>query len=95
MLNIMNIQGSAGRSLAGHHYKSAVRSLACILMIMFNSQRGDPWPDTNIMQMLEHDNKMSSFMVKVWAKTAACTKDVNCTYNANQILAGKCYQWIE
>ena len=84
---------SAGRSLAG-------RSLACLKLIMFISQWGVPWPDTNIMQMLEHDNKMSSFMVKVWAKTAACTKDVNCTYNANQILAGRCwmalcYQWIE
>jgi hypothetical protein len=32
---------------------------------MFISQRGNPWPDTNIMQMVKHNNEMASFEVKV------------------------------
>ncbi len=31
---------------------------------MFISQRGNPWPDTNIMQVVRHNSKMASFVVK-------------------------------
>jgi hypothetical protein len=36
-------------------------------------QRGDPWPGTNIMQVLKHNKKIGSFVVKVKA-TSAWTK---------------------
>jgi hypothetical protein len=32
---------------------------------MFINQGGNPWPDTNVMQMVKHNNKMASFVVKV------------------------------
>jgi hypothetical protein len=36
---------------------------------------GDPWPDINIMQMLNHYKEMASFVVKVLA-TSACDKEL-------------------
>jgi hypothetical protein len=51
MLNIMN---SVSGEIPGLSYNE-----------MFIIQQGDPWLDTNIMQMLKHNNEMASFLVKV------------------------------
>ena len=60
---------------------------------MFISQRGDPWPDTNIIQMLKHINKMVSFLV-MYRQPLRVLQDVNCTDNAQQIFWRESIEWL-
>ncbi len=60
---------------------------------MFISQRGDPWPDTNIMQMLKYNNKMVSFIV-MYRQSLPVLQDVNCTENAQQIFWQENIEWL-
>ncbi len=55
----------SGTSLAWHHYKAAGHPWPVYIMICSLIRGGNPWPDTNIMQMVKHNNKMASFVVKV------------------------------
>ncbi len=60
---------------------------------MFIGQRGDPWPDTNIMQMLKYNNKMVSFIV-MYRQSLPVLQDVNCTDNAQQIFWRENIEWL-
>jgi hypothetical protein len=54
---------------AGHPWPDIIIRQRDIPGLSYNdmliSQRGNPWPETNITQMVKHNNKMSSFVVKV------------------------------
>ncbi len=55
--------------LAGHPWRDIIIRQRDISGLSYNDmiirQRGNPWPDMNIMGMVKYNNKMASFVVKV------------------------------
>jgi hypothetical protein len=60
MPDVKVMNSVSGTSLARHHYKAAGHRND-----MNIRQRGNPWPDMNIMGMVKYNNEMASFVVNV------------------------------
>ncbi len=64
MPDVKVMSSVSGTSLARHHYKAAGHPWPAY-NDMIIGQRGNPWPDMNIMGMVKYHYKMASFVVKV------------------------------
>ncbi len=60
---------------------------------------GNPWPDTNIMQMEKHNNKMASFVVKVQQPLPAQKRSIVQTMHSRsygrKMKNSLLFKWIE